>query len=92
MAETPAVAPALQEIEKDDGDMDAEKTKRADLERSFWSKMWQGSAIASVALAIAAIVIEGSWVCIVAGVVAIAVAVVVFKYQFDLEDTDSEFT
>ena len=72
--------------------MDADKTKRAELERSFWSKMWQGSAIASLALAIAAIVIEGSVVCIIAGVVAIAVAVVVFKYQFDLEDTDSTFT
>jgi len=90
---TPSVPPpSLQDIEREDDGLDEDQKKRDELERSFWTKLWQGLSIASGVLAIAAMAIEGSAVCIVAGIVAIAVAGAVFKYQWDLEDTDSEST
>jgi hypothetical protein len=90
LADAPPPSVRLKDLEKEDDGMDEEQRQRSEMEKSFWTKLWQGMAMASGGLAIAAIVLEGSGVCIVAGVVALAVAVVVFKFQLDLEDTDCE--
>lgn len=90
LADAPPPSVRLQ----DQGTKDDEKKRRqrSETEKSFWTKLWQGLALASGGFAIAAIVLEGSGVCFVSGIVALVVAVVVFKIQLTLQDTDSELS
>jgi hypothetical protein len=84
--ETPVAVP-LDDIEDDE---DEETKKKRNRERSFWTKLWQGLAAASLALNLAAMVIVGSGITIAMGVIACVVAPVVIKQQMDLQDTDSK--
>lgn len=84
--ETPAAVP-LDDIEDDE---DEETKKKRNRERSFWTKLWQGLAAASLAVNLAAMVIVGSGITIAMGVIACIVAPVVIKQQMDLQDTDSK--
>jgi hypothetical protein len=83
--ETPAAVP-LDDIEDDE---DEETKKKRNRERSFWTKLWQGLAAASLAVNLAAMVIVGSGITIAMGVIACIVAPVVIKQQMDLQDTDT---
>jgi hypothetical protein len=60
-------------------------------QRTIYTRIWQGVAIASLAVNIAAMVVEASVVMIVSGVVACCVAPVVIFLQFKLQDSDSTF-
>lgn len=84
--ETPAAVP-LDDIEDDE---DEETKKKRNREQSFWTKLWQGLAAASLAVNLAAMVIVGSGITIAMGVIACIVAPVVIKQQMDLQDTDSK--
>lgn len=85
--ETPAAVP-LDDIEDDE---DEETKKKSERERSFWTKLWQGLAAASLAMNIAAMALYGTGVTIAMGVIACVVAPVVIKQQMDLQDTDSKW-
>jgi lipopolysaccharide export LptBFGC system permease protein LptF len=97
MAEpTDAPAPSpLQEIKRgelevDDDDEDTKKKK--ELEKTIWTRLAEGLAIASVVLAILAMIFSSaSFVTIVAGLIAIGVSGIVIYQQELLQDTDSEF-
>jgi hypothetical protein len=80
----------LAEIELEDDIEDEETKKNREIERSLWTKIWQGLAAASIAMNIAAMVIYGSGVAIAMGVIACIVGPIVIKRQMDLQDTDSE--
>jgi hypothetical protein len=81
---------ALTDIDVNDDDEDEETKKKRDMERSFWTKLWQGLAAASIAVNIAAMVIYGGVATIVMGVIACVVGAIVIKVQMDLQDTDCE--
>jgi hypothetical protein len=90
---TPSTKVALVDIEAqaldvDDDDPDTKKKKV--FERTLWTRVWQGIAIACFVLNIVSMAIEGSAVAIIAGLIALLVAGAVFKFQFDLQDTDSK--
>lgn len=90
----PAPSP-LGQIKEEDlvGDnMDEETKKRKDLEKTLWTRLAEGLAIASAVLAVLAIIFSGaSGVTIVAGLIAVGVAGTVIYQQELLQDTDSEF-
>jgi len=88
----PPVGKPLEEIQEDmDGDDEETKAKKS-RERTFWTRLWQGLAMGSIGLAIAAMAVTGGAALpIVAGVIAIIVGAAVIKFQFDLQDTDSEY-
>ena len=87
----PTVGSPLQDVIYIDDAEDEDTKKRRDLEKSFWTRLWQGIAGASFGLNVAAIVIEGSAVAIIMGAIACATAPVVFKRQMDLQDTDCKW-
>lgn len=60
------------------------------IERNFWTRVWQGVAIASLVVNICAMAIEGGAAAIAAGVFAVFIAPVVFVRQFTLQSTDSK--
>lgn len=55
---------------------------------SFWTQLWYGVAVCAIAVNIAAMVLEGPVVAVVAGVVAVAIAPFVIFYQTKLENTN----
>ena len=59
-------------------------------ERSLWTRIWQGAAIASFVVNIAAMAIEGTAVAIVYGIIALVIAPVVFYFQFQLQEEGSK--
>jgi uncharacterized membrane protein len=81
---------ALSDIKVEEDDEDEDTKKKRDIERSLWTKIWQGLAAASIAMNIAAMVIYGGVATIVMGVIACVVGAIVIKQQMDLQDTDSE--
>lgn len=90
--DAPASKP-LAQIERDDGDEDpdADVKRSQDIEKSFWTRVAQGAALASGILAIVAMVLSSvKSVTIVAGIIAIGVAGLVLYQQELLQDTDSE--
>ena len=58
--------------------------------RSLWTRIWQGAAIASVVVNLAAMAIEGSGVAIVYGIIALVIAPIVFYFQFQLQAEGSK--
>jgi Skp family chaperone for outer membrane proteins len=58
-------------------------------ERTVYTRIWQGFAATTLAVNLAAIIIEESAVMIVAGTIACCVAVVVIVLQFKIQDTDT---
>mmetsp|Transcript_24419 Transcript_24419/g.29333 ORF Transcript_24419/g.29333 Transcript_24419/m.29333 type:complete len:260 (+) Transcript_24419:46-825(+) len=72
---------------QDEDDEDTKEHKRK--ERTFWTRLWQGLAGASAAVAVVAMAIEQSFIVVIAGVVALLVAPVVVYFQFQLQDTDT---
>jgi hypothetical protein len=58
-------------------------------ERTIYTRIWQGIAIASFAVNITAMIIEESIIIFVAGIVACMIAPIVIVLQFQLQDTDS---
>jgi len=60
------------------------------VERTLWTRIWQGIAIASVVINISAMAITGGGAAIVAGIIALLVAPVVFMRQFTLQNTESK--
>jgi hypothetical protein len=61
-------------------------------ERTIYTRIWQGIAIASFAINLAAmIIVDESIIMIVAGIVACLIAPVVIYLQFQIQDTDSTF-
>jgi uncharacterized membrane protein len=74
-----------------DPDMDEDNRKQKDLERTLWTRIWQGIAIACVVLSLVAMIYEtGSAVVVIMGLFAFAVSGAVFYFQFQLEDMDCE--
>ena len=67
---------------------DEDIKKKRDVERTFWTRIWQGTAIACVVLNLVAIGIETSAVCFIAGIVAMVVSAAVYVYQRELQDID----
>jgi hypothetical protein len=67
---------------------DEETKKKRQTERTFWTRIWQGTAIACVILNLVAIGIETSAVCFISGIVALVVSAAVFVFQKELQDTD----
>jgi hypothetical protein len=60
-------------------------------ERTIYTRIWQGMAIATFAINLTAmIIIDESIIMIIAGIVACAIAPVVFYLQFQIQDTDSK--
>ena len=61
-------------------------------ERTVYTRIWQGTAIASFAINLTAmIIVDESIIMIIAGIVACIIAPVVIYLQFRIQDTDSEF-
>lgn len=61
-------------------------------ERTIYTRIWQGIAITSFAINLAAmIIVDESVIMIVAGIVACLIAPVVVYLQFQIQDTDSTF-
>lgn len=61
-------------------------------ERTIWTRIWQGVALTSVGVNVAAMVTEASAVAIIAGLVACLIAPVVIYLQFQLQDTESTYS
>ena len=58
-------------------------------ERTLWSRIWQGVAVASLVINLVAMAIVGSVApVLVAGIVACVVAPIVFYLQFKLQETE----
>lgn len=80
-------------IEEGDEGADENTKRRSEIEKSFWTRLAQGAAIASGILAILAMVFSSvKSVTVVAGLIAIGVAGLVIYQQELLQDTDSEFS
>jgi hypothetical protein len=90
ITEVPPPVEPLKDLEDEDDIEDEDTKKKRERERSFWTKVWQGLAAASLATNIAAMVLVGSGVSIAMGVIACVVAPIVIKRQMDLQDTESE--
>jgi hypothetical protein len=67
---------------------DEETKKKRQAERTLWTRVWQGTAIACAILNLVAIGIETSAVCFIAGIVAMIVSAAVYVFQRELQDTD----
>jgi hypothetical protein len=82
----------LQDVEAQvDPDLDEDTRKQKDLERTLWTRIWQGIAIACVVLSLVAMIYEGgSGAVVVMGLFAFAVSGAVFYFQFQLQDMDCE--
>ena len=74
----------------DDENLEDDKQKHWWKDRNLWTRIWQGIAIASFSVNIVAMAIEGSTVAIIAGVVAVLIAPVVFWVQFKLQEEGSK--
>jgi hypothetical protein len=61
-----------------------------EVERTMWTRIWQGVAAASLGLNVASMVIEGTAVVIVAGIIACIIAPIVIYLQMRLQDTESK--
>ena len=63
-------------------------------ERTLWTRIWQGCAVASLVLNIVAMALSDSsnTAVIVMGVIACLIAPVVFLRQFKLQDMDSKYS
>lgn len=60
-------------------------------ERTVYTRIWQGIAIASFAINLSAmIIVDESVIIIIAGIVACIIAPVVIYLQFRIQDTDSK--
>jgi hypothetical protein len=70
---------------------DDEIKKKRQVERTLWTRIWQGTAIACVVLNLVAIGIETSAVCFIAGIIALVVSAAVFVFQRELQDTDCKY-
>jgi hypothetical protein len=81
----------LESMQSEDDGVDEDTKRRRGLERTLWTRIWQGIAAASIVVNIVAMAIEQSAVSIVAGIIAVLIAPVVIKRQFDLQDTDCKF-
>jgi hypothetical protein len=82
----------LQEVttmESEDDD-DKKGVKRWWKERTLWTRIWQGVAIASFVVNIVAMVLEASAVAILAGIVALFISPVVFYFQIELQAEGSK--
>mmetsp|Transcript_22230 Transcript_22230/g.36808 ORF Transcript_22230/g.36808 Transcript_22230/m.36808 type:complete len:260 (-) Transcript_22230:226-1005(-) len=90
--DTPTLKP-LEEIRAEDlevDDEDEETKKKKELEKTIWTRLAEGLAIASAVLAVLAIVFSGaSAITIVAGLIAIGVGGLVIYQQELLQDTDT---
>jgi hypothetical protein len=74
-----------------DPDEDEDARKHKDIERTLWTRIWQGTAIACVVMSLVAIIYEGgSGVVVVMGLLAFTVSGAVFYFQFQLQDLDCE--
>ena len=61
-------------------------------ERTIYTRIWQGIAIASFAINLAAmIIVDESIAMMIAGIVACIIAPVVIFLQFQIQDTDSKY-
>jgi hypothetical protein len=69
---------------------DDEKKSCFELERTLWTRIWQGVAAASLGLNVASMAIEATAVVIVAGIIACIIAPIVIFLQMRLQDTESE--
>jgi hypothetical protein len=85
-------SPQLVDVEAQiDPDEDEDTRKQKDLERTLWTRIWQGIAIACVVLSLVAMIYEGgSAVVVIMGLIAFVVSGAVFYFQFQLEDVDCE--
>lgn len=70
---------------------DEETKKKRQVERTLWTRIWQGTAIACIVLNLVAIGIETSVVCFIAGLVAMVVSAAVYVFQRELQDTDCKY-
>ena len=70
---------------------DADDKHKSFMDRSFITKVVQGTCIATAAIQCAAMAIEFSGIVLVAGLIAIVVSAAVFFYQLELVDTDCEY-
>jgi hypothetical protein len=70
---------------------DAETKEKRRAERTLWTRIWQGTAIACVVLNLIAIGIETSAVCFISGIVAMVVSAAVYVFQKELQDTDCKY-
>ena len=70
---------------------DADDKHKSFMDRSFITKVVQGTCIATAAIQCAAMAIEFSGIVLVAGLIAIVVSAAVFFYQLELADTDCEY-
>ena len=60
-------------------------------ERTVYTRIWQGIAIASFAINLSAmIIVDESVIILIAGIVACIIAPVVIYLQFRIQDTDSK--
>jgi hypothetical protein len=73
-----------------DPEEDAETRRLRDIERTLWTRIWQGVAITTVVFNILAMVWERGAASVLAGFIAIPVSAAVFYYQFEIQDTDCE--
>ena len=81
----------LGSMKSEEDGVDEDTKRKRSLERTLWTRIWQGLAAASIVVNIVAMAIEQSAVSIVAGIIAVLIAPVVIKRQFDLQDTDCKF-
>ena len=82
-------APHLADVEaQEDPTVSAEVRRLRDIERTLWTRIWQGIAIACVVLNIVAMIWEWSGISFAAGLIAIFIAAAVFYFQFAIQDTD----
>lgn len=87
----PLVEIERSDIEGDD-EVDEGTKQRQLMEKTFWARMAQGTAIASAVLAVLAMVFSATkGVTVVAGLIAVGVSGLVIYQQEKLQDTDSEF-
>ena len=83
--------PRLRDIESQPLTTEEKESFRQKMrERTLMSRIAQGVAIASAVFAILSIVRFGETINYVAGIIAVAVAPVVFYYQLELEKEDSK--
>lgn len=72
-----------------DPDEDAGTRRLRNIERTLWTRIWQGVAIATVVFNILAMVWTWGAAPALAGIIAIPISAAVFYYQFEIQDTDS---
>ena len=70
---------------------DDDEAKKKEEEFSLWTKIWQGTAVATVALNLVSMILFTAVTTVIKGLVAMGVAGIVFWVQFQVEDTDCKY-